>query len=232
MSFNTNSSPYGGQKFLNASPNPMGAPPAIVGPLGWGKDPLPQGNPVNGIQDAVNGYRGSSLWQSAFGKPERDYQRSTLTEEQRPLFEQLLQSAQNRGAGGAFGDSADYYRDILSNDPAAMEAFMAPELRRFREQIIPGLAEQFSGPGQIEGSGFRNAAIGAGTDLSERLGSIRANLRQQSARGLADIGREGLGGYSEGVYRPETFGFIGNLAEAAAEGAGKGLVSGGIPGVK
>lgn len=195
MSFPTNTSPYGGN------------------------NPLPirsQGMPEKtGI--------GRGIWESLFGKKERNYQQSLLGQEQQPGYQQLLSSIQGAGAGGAFGNAADYYRDLLSNDSQTANMMFSPEQRRFREQIIPDLAEQFAGMGSggLSSSGFRNAAVNAGTDLSERLAAIRGQLRQQGAQGLSNIGQMGLGTYNENIHRPETSGLVGGLFE----GFGKGLGS-------
>lgn len=155
-------------------------------------------------------------------------QKSLLGPEQQQLYDQLLASASGRGAGGAFGESADYYRDILSDDPEAFEAFAAPEMRRFNEDIIPGLSEQFAGMGSgaLSSSGFRNAAVNAGTDLSERLGSIRARLRGEAARGLMDVGSKGLDRYNENVYMPGTPGFTDSIGQGIGQGLGAGISSG------
>lgn len=171
------------------------------------------------------------------GKPEQNYQQSKLGPEQQQLYNQMLQATQNKGVGGAFGQSADYYRDLLSNDSADMEAFAAPEMRRYNEQIIPDLAEQFAGMGSggLTSSGFRNAAVSAGTDLSERLGSIRANLRQQGAQGLQNLGQYGLGQFNENIHRPETGGLLHSFAKGAGQAAtayatgGASTVAGGAP---
>lgn len=137
------------------------------------------------------------------GRKGKYTQRSTLGPEQQGLYNQMQQALQGQGAGGAFGQAADYYRNNLSDNPADFQAFAAPEMRRFNEQIIPGLSEQFAGMGSggLSSSGFRNAAVGAGTDLSERLGSIRANLRQQAAQGLNQMGQFGLSPqFNENIY--------------------------------
>ena len=161
------------------------------------------------------------LWDKAGdflgGTPERT--ESNLLPEQVPLHEQLQRSAMGPGAGGAYGSAADYYYGNLSNDPEAFNQFAAPEMRRFNEQIIPGLSEEFAGMGSggLSSSGFRNAAVGAGTDLSERLGAIRAQLRENAASGLTNIGQQGL--QDRKVYRPATPGFL----QAAAPGIGKAL---------
>lgn len=154
----------------------------------------------------------TALKEGLFGTPERFDQKSLLSEGQQPLLQNLLASLQGEGAGGAFGDTADYYRGLLSNDSEDFNAFANPELRRFREETIPGLSEQFAGFGAggsgLSGSGFRNAAINAGTDLSERLGAIRAQLRQQGAQGLSSLGQQGLGQYQENIFRPQQPGLV------------------------
>lgn len=136
-----------------------------------------------------------------FGSPEKHERVSTLLPGQQPNFNQLQKATQGRGAGGAFGTSADYYRDLLSNDSADFDAFTAPEMRRYNQDIVPGLSEQFAGMGAggLSSSGFRNAQVQGATDLSERLGSLRAQLRQNAAQGLQGIGQAGLGNYSQDV---------------------------------
>lgn len=199
MSFTTNSSPYGNNSMFPSSPQ----------------------------------YKPKAATPSTalFGRPEQNYQQSTLGQEQQPLYNQLLGATQAPGAGGAFGDAADYYRNNLSNNSQDFQAFAAPEMRRFNEQIIPDIAEQFAsmGSGGLSSSGFRNAAVNAGTDLSERLGAIRAQIRQQSAQGLTSIGQMGLNNYNENIHRPETFGLLGGLAEGAGKAAGA-IAASKIPG--
>jgi len=152
------------------------------------------------------------------GKKGKYKQVSTLTKEQQPLQSELV----NAGSG-AFNDVGDYYRGNLSNDPQDMQAFAAPELRKFNEEIIPGLSNQFAGMGAgdsgLTGSSFRNAAVNAGTDLAERLGSIRANLRQQSAQGLQQLGEQGLKPTVENIYEPGTGGFGDMIAPAIGKAA-------------
>lgn len=156
-----------------------------------------------------------------FGKKDKIQKISQLRPGQEGLYNQLIQANQGRGAGGSFGDSADYYRDLLSNDNDTFNQMQAPELRRFREQTIPDLSEQFAGMGSggLSSSGFRNAAVNAGSDLSERLGAIRAQLRQQGAQGLQSLGSQGLGQFDENIYRPRTPGFLENVAPIAGQAA-------------
>lgn len=149
------------------------------------------------------------------GTPEKRENVSTLRPEQEALYQQAVNAGMGEGAGGAFGTSADYYRNLLSDNPSDMNAFAAPEIRRFNEETVPGLSEQFAGfgAGGLGSSGFRNAQLNAGTDLAERLGAIRANLRQSGAQGLQQIGQTGLGNYSQNMVTEQ--GSEGLLPQAA-----------------
>lgn len=157
------------------------------------------------------------------GTPGQFEQRSTLGPEQMQLYEQLRNAGMGKGAGGAFGQSADYYRSLLDDDNSTFNSFAAPEQRRFREDIIPGLSEQFAGMGSggLSSSGFRNAAVSAGTDLSERLGAIRAQLRQQGAAGLMNIGQQGLGNFNENIYRAGQPGLFDTIGEGLGNAIGQ-----------
>lgn len=160
------------------------------------------------------------------GTPEVRENVSTLLPEQQDILTQATNAAKGRGAGGAFGTSADYYRDLMSDDNADYRAFAAPQLRQYNEDIVPGLSEQFAGMGSggLSSSGFRNAQIQGATDLSERLGAIRANLRQSGAQGLQNIGQAGLGNYSQNmVTEPGTQGFFSAAAPIAGAAAGMWL---------
>lgn len=165
------------------------------------------------------------LQQRLFGKPEEMQSVSTLTPQQQKIQSQLEQSMQQKGAGGAFGDTADYYRDLLSNDGQTANMFAQPMMRQFNEEVIPGLSEQFAGMGSggLSSSSFRNAAVNEGAGLSERIGSMRAGLRQQGAQGLQGMGAQSLAQTKENIFRPETHGFIGNAVNALAGGVGQGL---------
>lgn len=160
------------------------------------------------------------------GTPEKHKRVSTLLPEQQALADQLFQAGQGEGAGGAFGASADYYRNLLGDDSADFNAFAAPQIRQFNEETVPGLSEQFAGMGSggLSSSGFRNAAINAGTDLSERLGAIRSQLRQQGAQGLQGIGQSGLQNFSQDVMtQPGSQGLLGSFAPAIGTAAGAAI---------
>jgi hypothetical protein len=173
-----------------------------------------------------------------FGTPEKRENVSTLRPEQEGLFNQLTNASQQRGAGGAFGDAADYYRNLMSDDSSDYNAFSNPMMRQYNQDIIPGISEQFAGMGSggLSSSGFRNAQIQGATDLSERLGALRANLRQQGVQGLQNIGQLGLQNYSQNmVTEPGSQGFLASMAPAIGSAFGSavggpvgGAIGGGI----
>lgn len=159
-----------------------------------------------------------------FGSPEKHKRVSTLTKDQESLLNQLLSAMQGQGAGGGFGSAADYFYNILNDNPELMDQFFAPEMRRFQQETIPGLAEQFAGMGSgaLSSSGFRNAAVNAGTDLQERLGAIRAGLKQQAASGLMGLGQAGLGNYTQDVMtRAGSPGLFGSIGPGLGAGVGQ-----------
>ena len=174
----------------------------------------------------VKGKQGS-FWG---GSPSTVNQISNLTPEQENLQSQLVNAGQEPGAGGAFGTAADYYRDLLSDNPADLQAYTAQQLRQYNEDIVPGLSEQFAGMGSggLSSSGFRNAQIQGATDLSERLGAMRAQLRQHGAAGLANIGQLGLQPVQSNYQQPGTPGFLEMVAPAIGQAA-TAYATGGIP---
>lgn len=148
---------------------------------------------------------------------------SSLRPEQEPLYQQAVNAGIGPGAGGAFGQSADYYRNLLSDNSADADAFAAPALRQYNEQIMPDISEQFAGLGSggLSSSGFRNAQISGATDLSERIGAIRANLRQSAAQGLQNIGQNGLQSYSQNMEtQPGSEGLLSQIGPAVGTGIG------------
>ena len=160
-----------------------------------------------------------------FGDPGRFQQVSNLDPSQMGLQRQAVSASMGQGAGGAFGDVADYYRSLMNPSDQQFNDFSAPEMRRYREQYIPDLAEQFAGMGSgaLSSSGFRNAATQQASSLSERLASMRAGLRQQGAQGLMGIGSQGLSQYMENIYRPATSGFLEQIAPIAGQMGAAGI---------
>src|SRR5574340_571162 len=161
---------------------------------------------------------------------------STLTKEQQPFLQQLLQLLMGSGIPG--GKSAiDYYMGILSGSPESFSKFEAPIKRQFQEEVIPGIAERFTGVGGQRSSAFKQSLGQAGAGLEEQLAAMRGNMQSGAASGLMSalmgLGQQGLGQYQ--AYRPSSPGFFqslfGGLGGAAGTGLGLGAGMGGFSGL-
>ena len=158
-----------------------------------------------------------------FGKKGKLEQFPTMTPEQQQLLSQLL-----GGLGGPLGMGLQNIAQLLSGDPEALQAFQAPAIRQFEEQIVPGLAERFTGAGAgaQRSSAFQQALGGAGAGLAERLSAQRAGLQQGALGQLGGFLGAGLGAQPFGYqFTPGRGGFLGGLAGGAGGGLGMGLGS-------
>jgi hypothetical protein len=152
------------------------------------------------------------------GTPAKYEQVSSLLPSQQGLHSQLMKSLRRKGAGGAFGDVSDYYRDLLSEEPEDYESYLSPEMRKYYEEIMPGIAERYAGMGLggLSSSAHRNAQMQAGTDLAERLARLRAGLRQSGAQGLTSLGSIGLQPRSQMMQTQQgSSGLLSGLAQSA-----------------
>lgn len=181
-----------------------------------------------------------SLLDFLFGKKEKIQQLPTISPQQQQLLERLLSAINpqqlNVQRQPTFQAGQNYLQQLLGGDTSEFEA---PLMRQFQEQIIPGLAERFSGAGAggQSSSAFQQALGAAGSDLAERLGSLRGQLKLQAlpqsleyalAPGQRNLQTAGLGlGSSsfENLLRPRTSGLLGGLLGGASSGLGFGLGS-------
>jgi hypothetical protein len=155
-----------------------------------------------------------------FGKDPKMEQFPTKTPEQQQLLSQLLEQL-----GGPLGQGMQNILQLLSGDPEAFKAFEAPAMRQFEEQIVPGLAERFSGmgAGAQSSSAFQQALGQAGASLSERLAMQRAGLQQGAMGQLGGLLGAGLSAQPFGYqYTPGTSGLFGGMAPGIGFGLGSG----------
>lgn len=132
----------------------------------------------------------AGLFEFLFGSGGQLKQVPTMTKEQKGFLSQIFQQLGGMQApGGTYGLAQQRLQEQLMGGDEAYNAFAAPYLRQFQEEIVPGLAERFAGAGALSSSGFAQALGGAGAGLQERLASLRAQ-QQQGAIGSA------LGQYS------------------------------------
>lgn len=167
-----------------------------------------------------------------FGTKDKIKQQSLLTGGQNNLLNSLLGQLTgqdiNIGNNQLYRQGQDFLSGLLSGDSASYGNFAAPYMRQFNEQIIPGLAERFSGVGAQSSSAFANALGGAGAGLLENLASQREGLRfnalgkalryaQQPVSNYSQLAQLGLGTQAfQNIQRPGTEGFLSKAISAAA----------------
>jgi len=119
-----------------------------------------------------------------------------MSPQQQGLQNQILQLLQGQlGQGGSFGQAQGYLQNLLSGSPQAMQSFEAPAMRQFNEQIVPALAERFSGlgAGSQSSSAFQQALGQAGAGLAENLQYLRSGLQGDAANSLLNLPTNFLG---------------------------------------
>jgi hypothetical protein len=137
-----------------------------------------------------------------------------------------------------FKEGKSYLSSILSQDPEMMAQFEEPAMRQFQEEIVPGIAERFSGMGAQSSSAFNQTMGQQAGSLAERLAAMRANLGMGAAQmglGYAEmpfqqalqqqgltLGRTQLG-LSTAPWGYQAFGGSPGVAQAAMGGIGSGL---------
>ena len=108
-------------------------------------------------------------------------------------------------------------------------------MRQFNEQIVPGIAERFSGlgSGAQSSSAFQQALGGAGADLSERLGALRGGLQGQAANQALGYAQQPVSnlqnflGMQTQAFAPKQPSFGQQLGTGLIGGLGTGLGMGG-----
>jgi hypothetical protein len=134
---------------------------------------------------------------SLLGKAPKGYEAfSTFNPQQMQLFQQLM-----AGLGPLAGQAQGYLGNLLSGSPEAFQSFEAPFKRQFQEEIVPGLAERFSGlgAGAQRSSAFQNALGQAGAGLTERLAQLRSGLQHDAAGQTLGLGQGMLGLNTTGI---------------------------------
>jgi hypothetical protein len=154
----------------------------------------------------------------------------TLNKGQEGLHAQLIRHLNMRGSQienqPMFQQGSDFLSRIMSQDPETMRQFEAPMMRQFNEQIVPGLAERFSGMGARSSSAFNQTMGQAGASLSEQIAAMRANLGMgaaQQAFGYAQMPFQQMMQKAGLAMGTPTFGY---QALEGRTGAGQGFVSG------
>ncbi len=114
---------------------------------------------------------------------------STYGKGQQNMINDILKQVQGmRGSGGMdiaqnpqFQQGQEWLSGLF-NDPEFFKSMEAPMMRKYNEEIIPGIANRFSGMGSggsLGSTAFRNQLGRAGTDLSTNLAAMRGGMQQQ-----------------------------------------------------
>ena len=92
------------------------------------------------------------------------------------------------------GAGLTHLQNLLGRTPEEhLKDFEAPYMRKFNQEIAPGIAERYSGANAGRGSGFQNAMMNAGAGLSENLASLKGNLINQMLGQQTQAANVGLG---------------------------------------
>lgn len=119
---------------------------------------------------------GTGIVSKLLEKPAEEKRFQQFTPEQQRLQSQLLSLL--GGAGGEEG----LLGELLGEK--GLEKFAAPARKEFFEQVVPGIAERFTGLGAQRSSGFQQALARSGEDLATRLSGLRG---QQQLGALSSL---------------------------------------------
>lgn len=167
----------------------------------------------------------ANIWKMLFGSKGGMKQAPTMTPQQQQLQGQAISGLQG---GPSSIPGFDYLQQLMSNDPSAFAAYEAPALRQFQQEIVPGIAERFSGLGMgAQGSSaFQQQLLGAGSRLSQDLAAQRAGLRQGAMNNLMGFYGQAMQPQFQNYYQDPYQGMIPQIMGGFAQGAGYGFGGG------
>jgi hypothetical protein len=122
-----------------------------------------------------------------FGK-EKYMKFPNMTKKQNALLQELTKGAMpgqqtSLEKNPLYQKGSAYLQDLLSQSPQALEAYKAPILQNFQEDILPQIISKYGGTSPENSSALRNELSRAGTDLGTRLGALRGELQGQGVEG-------------------------------------------------
>ena len=115
-----------------------------------------------------------------FGSDPEMVQTSRFTPQQERAFGQFWDNPINQSP--LYRSGSNWLQNILSGSPEAFQAFEAPLMNQFNEQIVPAIAERFGAiAGNRGSSGLSNSLAQAARGLSTDIAGVRAGLQQGAA---------------------------------------------------
>jgi hypothetical protein len=190
------------------------------------------------------------LGELLFGHGDKFKQLPTMNQGQQGLFDMLSRYLQGYQGGGGergvpqgigqtqpFQQGQQYLQNLYGQSPEAFDRLKQPYMNQFNQEIVPGIAERFSGMGSGSwGSSGLNQALGqAGANLSAALGSQFENQRAQMFPQLQQYGQAPMDQYRqllsqilgqntfENTYQPGNTGFFGGALQGLGQGLGGAL---------
>ncbi len=119
---------------------------------------------------------------SIFGSRDKLRQLPTMDPFQQQAFQRMFQNPINESP--LYSSGASYLQQLLSGSPESTQAFEAPYLQQFNQQIVPQIAERFAGMGTGAGAGnssaLYNSLSQAGGNLQTNLAGLRSGLQMQA----------------------------------------------------
>lgn len=97
---------------------------------------------------------------------------SKVQRTKRKLIDQILNSITN--GGGAFGDLFN------ADENSFNKSFVEPAQSRFRNQIAPGIQQEFIASGQQRGTGLEDSLTRAGVDMNSMLNEQYYKFQQDA----------------------------------------------------
>ncbi len=159
-----------------------------------------------------------------FGTKEKTSQVPRFTEQQQQALESILGQVQP-----AIQPAVQQLMSILGQDEQSLQSFQQPAMRQFEEDIIPSIAERFTGAlgtGAQRSSAFGQQLGKAGESLAEKLAAQRAGLSQQAIGQLQSLLGMGMTPQFENIFQPKQSGFLQSLLTGVAPAAGRALTGG------
>ena len=149
------------------------------------------------------------------GKKSKIKEYSPYSDQQRDLMNQF-----GSDLGPLAGLAKQDLMGILGNNPDSLRGFEDPYLKQFNEEIIPNIAERFSGLGAQKSSAFGQALSQGGQDLETRLASLRSQLKQNAMQSLLQFGQMGMQQQNTPYIRQGSPGLFDSLSGSAGQIAG------------
>lgn len=141
----------------------------------------------------------SGLSDAMFGTKGKLKKFETLSGSQKKALNKILgkidYSSLELGKNKLYQQGQSFLQGLLQ--PGALDKLYgqleSPMMRQFQEEIIPGIAERFSGLGAQSSSAFTQSLSQAGAGLQEKLSALRGQLTQQGVQQQLQAAQMGLG---------------------------------------